>query len=190
MPGRPVTDLTREDFQIFEDGVEVPIAVFEPVDSPYSVQLLIDRSKDIELLLDWREARTGAPVTLPIGTVVDSAQLSWVVPFFISQPNKDFDRAVTWAAKRLQAVPGRKTALVVSDGWARSAAYAKRNVSLDGETFPQLEDGADDGAFKSLQRAVTDSRARFDFVAGIPISILRALGCPGGNLETSGESVR
>jgi VWFA-related protein len=46
--GRPVTDLTRQEFQIFEDGRPQEIRTFAPVESPYSILLLIDRSMSME----------------------------------------------------------------------------------------------------------------------------------------------
>jgi VWFA-related protein len=46
--GRPVTDLTQQEFQIFEDGQPQEIRTFAPVESPYSILLLIDRSTSME----------------------------------------------------------------------------------------------------------------------------------------------
>jgi VWFA-related protein len=42
--GRYVTNLKKEDFQIFEDGVEQEVAVFEPIEQPFTVLLLLDIS--------------------------------------------------------------------------------------------------------------------------------------------------
>jgi Ca-activated chloride channel family protein len=42
--GRPVTDLTRDDFVVSEDGVPQPIALFAAGDFPLSVALAVDRS--------------------------------------------------------------------------------------------------------------------------------------------------
>ena len=42
--GRPVTSLTRNDFVIYEDGVKQSIQHFEPVESPFSLVLLLDMS--------------------------------------------------------------------------------------------------------------------------------------------------
>lgn len=42
--GRPVTSLTRNDFVVYEDGVKQPIQLFEPVDAPFSLVLLLDMS--------------------------------------------------------------------------------------------------------------------------------------------------
>ena len=40
--GRFVPDLKREDFHVYEDGVEQPIAYFAPVESNVTVLLLFD----------------------------------------------------------------------------------------------------------------------------------------------------
>src|SRR5215467_6712806 len=42
--GRPVTSLTRNDFVVYEDGVKQSIQLFEPVDAPFSLVLLLDMS--------------------------------------------------------------------------------------------------------------------------------------------------
>jgi VWFA-related protein len=42
--GRPVTNLSRDDFTVYEDGVKQPIARFEPSVTPFSVVMLLDMS--------------------------------------------------------------------------------------------------------------------------------------------------
>jgi VWFA-related protein len=42
--GRPVTDLDRANFEIYEDGVKQNIARFEPVATPFSVVIMLDMS--------------------------------------------------------------------------------------------------------------------------------------------------
>src|SRR5262245_37914530 len=42
--GRAVTSLTKSDFTIYEDGIKQTIQRFEPVDSPFSLVLLLDVS--------------------------------------------------------------------------------------------------------------------------------------------------
>ena len=42
--GRFIPDLKREDFTIFENGVQQPLAHFEPADKPFTVALLLDTS--------------------------------------------------------------------------------------------------------------------------------------------------
>ena len=42
--GRAITDLTRRDFAIYEDGVQQNITSFEPTNAPFSLVLLLDTS--------------------------------------------------------------------------------------------------------------------------------------------------
>lgn len=42
--GRPITNLTRDSFLLYEDGVKQEISRFEPVAEPFSVVLLLDMS--------------------------------------------------------------------------------------------------------------------------------------------------
>ncbi|MEP6708073.1 MAG: VWA domain-containing protein [Pyrinomonadaceae bacterium] len=42
--GRFVPNLRKEDFSVFENGVEQPIAYFEPADKPFTVALILDTS--------------------------------------------------------------------------------------------------------------------------------------------------
>lgn len=42
--GRPVTDLNRENFELYEDGVRQEISRFEPSEAPFSVVIILDMS--------------------------------------------------------------------------------------------------------------------------------------------------
>jgi Ca-activated chloride channel homolog len=42
--GRFVPNLRKEDFSVFENGIEQPIAFFEPADKPFTVALILDTS--------------------------------------------------------------------------------------------------------------------------------------------------
>jgi Ca-activated chloride channel family protein len=42
--GKYITDLSREDFRVYENGVEQPIAFFAPIEQPFTVVLLLDTS--------------------------------------------------------------------------------------------------------------------------------------------------
>src|SRR3954470_19177425 len=42
--GRPITNLSRGDFSVYEDGVLQPITDFEPNTAPFSLVLLLDLS--------------------------------------------------------------------------------------------------------------------------------------------------
>ena len=55
--GRFVPNLKREDFRVFENGVEQPIAYFEPAEKPFTVALLLDTSASTHFhLQDIRDA--------------------------------------------------------------------------------------------------------------------------------------
>jgi len=205
--GRPVSDLTREDFLAYEDGVPQEIRNFSPADAPYSIQLLIDRSvsmqdhwplmepalarlvsnlkpqdrisigafdersKDVEVLLDWRDVGNGASMQIlinPVGRGNMSVHVSMTAASpgtsgTISYPSKDFYRALDWVAGRLSGISGRKGAIVFSDG--RPRGISGRVSSVDGSRIFQLDDARDDGDFRKVMRTIEASKARFDFVA-------------------------
>lgn len=55
--GRFVPNLKREDFRVFENGVEQPLAYFEPAEKPFTVALLLDTSASTHFhLQDIRDA--------------------------------------------------------------------------------------------------------------------------------------
>ena len=55
--GRFIPDLRREQFKVLENGVEQPIAYFEPTEKPFTVALLLDTSgSTLFHLLDIKEA--------------------------------------------------------------------------------------------------------------------------------------
>jgi VWFA-related protein len=51
--GHAITDLTQNDFTVYEDGIKQSIAHFEPVSSPFSLVLLLDVSGST---LDFRQS--------------------------------------------------------------------------------------------------------------------------------------
>jgi Ca-activated chloride channel family protein len=53
-----VPNLRREDFHLFEDGVEQKVAYFAPVDKPFTVALVIDTSKS--MLFDLQDLQNAA----------------------------------------------------------------------------------------------------------------------------------
>jgi len=55
--GNAITNLRREDFRIFENGVEQEVAYFEPTEKPFTVALLLDTSGSTRFRLrDIQEA--------------------------------------------------------------------------------------------------------------------------------------
>jgi VWFA-related protein len=50
--GRFVANLVKDDFRVFENGVEQPIAYFEPAEKPFTVALVLDTSASTHFHLD------------------------------------------------------------------------------------------------------------------------------------------
>jgi len=50
--GRFVANLLKDDFRVFENGVEQPIAYFEPAEKPFTVALVLDTSASTHFHLD------------------------------------------------------------------------------------------------------------------------------------------
>ena len=50
--GRFIPDLRKEDFQIYEDGVQQDVAYFASVEKPFTVALVIDTSASTQFRLD------------------------------------------------------------------------------------------------------------------------------------------
>jgi hypothetical protein len=133
-----------------------------------SIGAFDERSRDVRLLLDWRDARVGQDLAIGIDPVVKGVHIPLSASNSESLGAKDFDRAVEWTARRLQMSRGRKGAIVFGDGWGYLSSDLSRKATLmsfDGRRLLRLRDAEDDGDFKRLQRTVAESQARFDFIA-------------------------
>ena len=127
--GRFVPDLKREDFHVYEDGVEQQIAYFAPVESNVTVLLLFDQFVkkyretaaafaeklgvgDKVLVARFGDARYEILTNVgegPAGVQKGSRRVKW---HFGTQLHD----AVNAAIKRMNGIPGRKAILLFSDG--------------------------------------------------------------------------
>ncbi|HVF41711.1 MAG TPA: VWA domain-containing protein [Pyrinomonadaceae bacterium] len=133
--GRFLTDLRREQFRVYEDGVEQEISFFETADKPFTVALLLDMSDSAVLKRDAIQAAARAFVgQLREGDRVMVATFDHDVSV-LTAPTDDrralfeaIDRARTGggtsfydaveeiAGRRLSRVPGRKAVVILTDG--------------------------------------------------------------------------
>ena len=74
--GRIISDLQRDDFKVYEDGVEQPISFFSSEQVPASWGLILDRSGSMELMI--REVREAALSLIHEGSPADDML---VIPF-------------------------------------------------------------------------------------------------------------
>lgn len=132
-----VTDLTKEDFQIYEDGVLQTITNFtQQTDLPLTIALCMDTSSSVRLKLDFeKEAATDF-----LYAVMRPSDRAMLVEFdtgvtllhdFTSNPNdlvreinllkagggtSLYDAVYLVAEQKMLNEPGRKTVVILSDG--------------------------------------------------------------------------
>ena len=132
--GRFVPNLRREDFQIFEDGIQQDVAFFAPVEKPFTVALLIDTSRST--FLDLRDIQDAAISFVDKMRTNDRAL---IVSFsgqikVLAEPTSDRETlkhairstrpegssriydAISSALAELDRIPGRTAIIVFSDG--------------------------------------------------------------------------
>jgi len=138
--GTPLRGLGREDFRVFEDGIEQPIAHFDASSDPASVALVLDASPSVfrELAGMKAAARTLAKYLSPrdeIAVVAFAAQAQLVLPFtrdralleramaspalaqVADSTQSNIYQAVYLTARELfQDRPGRKAIVLLTDG--------------------------------------------------------------------------
>ena len=132
--GKFVPNLKREDFQIFEDGIQQDVAFFAPVEKPFTVALLIDTSRST--LLDLQDIQDAAISFVDKMRTNDRAL---IVSFsgqikVLAEPTSDRETlkrairssrpegssriydAISFALANLDRISGRTAIIVFSDG--------------------------------------------------------------------------
>jgi VWFA-related protein len=134
--GRYITNLKKEDFQIFENGVEQEITFFEPVEKPFTVLLLLDRSGSMSG--EYRIALTDAAKVFveqlrPDDQISAATFADNVITLFRATKLRDLKKsikienlasdsttliydAVDDALKKMKKIDGRKAIVLFSDG--------------------------------------------------------------------------
>jgi Ca-activated chloride channel family protein len=131
--GGPVTSLSKEDFEIYEDGKRQQVQSFASSSTPYNVLLVIDQSGSMHGQLDFViDAVNRFLMNLRVQDRVALAAFDGSVHSLagwrsVRSGSKrtiriggggdtDFYGALNWAAKELRKVAGRKTVLIFTDG--------------------------------------------------------------------------
>lgn len=176
--GRPVTNLTRDDFLIFDDGQPQNLHTFGSADSPYDLVLLFDCSEST--VREWpllNEATEGfskyrkpqdRTLTAAFGGRVqiirnwNSRRQNKLDRDWICSGTK-FYEALNWAIQRMNGVRGRRGVVMLTDGV--DSQIPKRMVNIDGLRVSKFEDSTTDRNFQKALRLVGKSRIPFYFVA-------------------------
>jgi VWFA-related protein len=163
--GAPMTDLKREDFQIFEDGRPQQIQSFAASTSPYNVLLVIDKSGSMYSQVRFvSEAINRFFSNLRAQDQVALASFDTSVHMLVdwrgvrtgpakridlgTGGNTDFYNALEWASRQLGKVRGRKAVLIFTDG----------------EDYRIYDAKLDAGAFRKALEKVRRTKTPFHFV--------------------------
>ena len=133
--GRAVTSLTKKDFVIYEDGVKQSIQLFEPVEAPFSLVLMLDMSGSTinfrqqlklasqrfldALAPDDRVAviQFNKEVKSLTGFTVDRQKTAYAIEIANGAGETHFYNALKFALKELEKEGKRRKAIVVlTDG--------------------------------------------------------------------------
>ncbi|MGH9879952.1 MAG: VWA domain-containing protein, partial [Pyrinomonadaceae bacterium] len=148
--GRFVPNLRREDFSVFENGIEQSIAYFEPTEKPFTVALLLDTSASTRFhLSDIKEAAMAFAMQLrPQDRVLvvtfndevllltevtnDANLISAVIQQNAQTGNSTrlYDAVDLVFKERLNKIPGRKAVVLFTDGVDTASYLATYQTTL------------------------------------------------------------
>ncbi len=177
--GRPVTNLTQDDFTIYEDGQKQEIRSFSPAAAPYNVILLFDCSgstRDEWTFLTGAmshfmqglkphdrvaiaEFNTGVRVALDWSA---RSAMPLSIPIKGSSGGTDVFQALDWAVGKFRGIEGRKSVVLFTDGNGMKSPPKTMIVGRDSKTRPA--DSADDPQFQVVLRTLRSSSIVFYFV--------------------------
>jgi VWFA-related protein len=178
--GQSVTDLTRNEFTVFDNGELRQVQAFAPVDTPFNIVLMLDcsdsthdrmgmlvsamtrftdqlRSQDRSLL---------AVFGTEVHTIMDwnaDKRISIDVPDSPICHGTNFYDALDWSERKLEGVTGRRGIIVFSDG--QDSKVARKESEIDGVRVRRITPPLEDRDFIRTLRTVRHGRASLYFVA-------------------------
>ena len=176
--GRPVTNLTKDDFLVYEDGQLQNLQTFASADSPYDLILLSDCSDST--LKEWPLLKAATQQLLKHRKPQDRTLIAafgsqvQVIRNWNSKRENELNRdwicsgtrfyeALNWAIQKLNGVKGRKGVVMMTDGVDNS--IPTRVVKTDGGEARLLVDSKTDKEFQKALRLVSKGGIPFYFVA-------------------------
>lgn len=199
--GRYAPDLRREDFRVFENGVEQQIAYFATVDQPFTVALLLDTSGSTDFSLGemQRAAQAFVEQLKPADRVTvisfdDSIRVLCEPTSDREQLNRAIRRASTGGGtrlydaveytlkKRLAQIKGRKAIVLLTDGVDTTSHTSAKNSLRLAESSDALIYTVSYGGFRSgnLPGVIAQPRIPLPGGGGIIIGNPRTTGAGGG----------
>jgi len=148
--GRYVSDLKREEFSIFEDGIKQDIELFGSVEEPFSVALLLDSSGSTEASLEQIKSAAMAFIgnlrphdRVMVVSFNDSVEVlsdltndttklaSAVRSIKPGEFTQVYEAVYTAVWERLHDRPGRKAVIVFTDGIDTASSEISEEDTLD-----------------------------------------------------------
>jgi VWFA-related protein len=181
--GRPLTNLTQEDFQVFEDGQERELKSFSPIETPHNILALFDCTGSTReawpfLLRSLNGFFTTLRPQDRISVLAfgdgNSTILDWTsrgaqplnVQMRMPSPLCDrtnFYGAIASAVTKTRNITGRKGAIVFTDGV--HGGIPSRVEKVGSLRLNRFVDPSEDEAFLAIRRAVERSETVFYFIA-------------------------
>jgi VWFA-related protein len=181
--GRPLTNLTQEEFSVFEDGQEREIKNFSAVETPYHMLALFDCTGSTReawpfLLKSLNSFVTTLRTQDRIGVLAFGAGtnvvLNWTsrgaeplnVQMRMPSPlcdQTDFYGALASAAAKMRDVAGRKGVIVFTDGV--HGGIPAQPTKIGGVTLMRFVDPSEDRGFLTVRRTIERSETVFYFIA-------------------------
>jgi Ca-activated chloride channel family protein len=178
--GRSVSDRTRDDFEILEDGIPQNIRNFVSVESPYNVLFLLDCSEStrdqLKLLVNTMQQFVGQLRTTDriavaafgsrVHTLLDWSADKKRTINFVDDPicrSTDFYGALDWSVRKLREVSGRRGVVVFSDGF--HTEVARKEMAVNGVRAMRVISPKDDHEFQRVATRVRQAGSPFYFIA-------------------------
>jgi Ca-activated chloride channel family protein len=180
---RPVTTLTRNDFEIYENGIRQELRSFDSIDTPYSILLLFDCSSSTEP--DWPflvQAMNRFTQTLRPQDRIEVAQFGTgfkVIQRWFSRTDTsvnialqtldstcfgtDFYGALRKGIEELKLVKGRRGMVILTDGAHQDIPH--QTGKSDSFSFTRFVDAVGDSDFQKALKTAASSAAMLYFVA-------------------------
>lgn len=149
--GRYIANLRKEDFRVYDDGVEQQVAYFAPIEKPFTVALMLDVSGSTKYQMDQicqaavsfishlRNDDRLMAITFDgkislLNDVADvralrQAKVKLSIP--AGTDGTALYDAVDYALKRMARIPGRKAIVLMTDGVDQSSKLASLRSTLD-----------------------------------------------------------
>jgi len=174
--GRPITDLSRESFRIFEDGAPQTLASFETTAAPFSLALLLDVSGSTigfrqqikqaalrftdSLLPDDRVTVIAFnEKTLSLAKFTsDHNKIAWAITNAEGKGGTELYAALRFALKELAGEGKRRKAIVVlTDGLDTGMRNADRKTTADANTNEEAMAAIKPEASEPLSAVLNDA---------------------------------